>query len=355
MSDALKNIVEYIRRSDELRYLATSFENELEDAVSRVLASPLDSGRESMTLDKLPSGIQKPSEDAIANGLSAINSINNDGVEAVLSPEETAGLEAIILLSGRPALYIQGGRFLGTPSGWEILEDYRLLIEQRIPSIGRIEVQVDSGDGWQAFASGFLVASDIVMTARHVVEEMAILTSGTWVYKPEILSACINFIGEYGISRTARFELGKIEAVHSRYDLALLRIEAALDQGVNLPPVLPISAQSTSDAGHLIYVIGYPILARMEERKHAMRIFDGNFGVKRLLPGKVRAIESPLKRIRHDCTTLRGSSGSCVIDLQTHQVVGLHYGGRYREENYAVALWKLRGDKLLANAGIEFV
>ena len=56
----------------------------------------------------------------------------------------------------------------------------------------------------------------------------------------------------------------------------------------------------------------------------------------------------------HDASTLGGNSGSCVVDLDTGQVIGLHYGGQYMHYNVAVALWRLVDDPLLARAGVNF-
>jgi len=44
-----------------------------------------------------------------------------------------------------------------------------------------------------------------------------------------------------------------------------------------------------------------------------------------------------------------------LVDLTTHLVVGLHFGGRYLQGNEAVALWTLRTDPLIKKAKIEFV
>ena len=59
--------------------------------------------------------------------------------------------------------------------------------------------------------------------------------------------------------------------------------------------------------------------------------------------------------IEHDCSTLGGNSGSPVVDLETHQVIGLHFGGRFGVRNYAVPLWMLAGDPLLREGELNFV
>jgi V8-like Glu-specific endopeptidase len=56
----------------------------------------------------------------------------------------------------------------------------------------------------------------------------------------------------------------------------------------------------------------------------------------------------------HDASTLGGNSGSCVVDLDSNQVIGLHFAGRYMQYNEAVALWRLADDPLLARAGVNF-
>ncbi len=84
------------------------------------------------------------------------------------------------------------------------------------------------------------------------------------------------------------------------------------------------------------------------------RIFTNVFNVKRLQPGAIMEVLEPRSLLRHDCSTLGGNSGSCVVDLETNRVVGLHFGGRFSEGNYAVALWKLTDDPLLKKAKVNF-
>jgi endonuclease G len=62
--------------------------------------------------------------------------------------------------------------------------------------------------------------------------------------------------------------------------------------------------------------------------------------------------ESP--QFTHDCTTLSGSSGSCLLDFGRHSVLGLHYGGNYLVENRAVSLPALKNDPHLAGKGLRF-
>lgn len=58
---------------------------------------------------------------------------------------------------------------------------------------------------------------------------------------------------------------------------------------------------------------------------------------------------------QHDCSTLGGNSGSCIVNLETHRIVGLHFGGRFRITNEAVNLTKLASDPLIKKAELNFV
>jgi V8-like Glu-specific endopeptidase len=83
-------------------------------------------------------------------------------------------------------------------------------------------------------------------------------------------------------------------------------------------------------------------------------IFAGIYGVKRLQPGTIRTRLALGSTIKHDASTLGGNSGSCVVDLESGKVLGLHFAGKYRRYNTAIALWKLRKSKNLERAGVQF-
>jgi V8-like Glu-specific endopeptidase len=49
----------------------------------------------------------------------------------------------------------------------------------------------------------------------------------------------------------------------------------------------------------------------------------------------VKSIASQEPLLEHDCSTLGGNSGSCVFTTDTHEVVGLHFGGMNVNEETA--------------------
>lgn len=59
--------------------------------------------------------------------------------------------------------------------------------------------------------------------------------------------------------------------------------------------------------------------------------------------------------LKHDCSTLGGNAGSCVVDLETNQVTGLHFAAERLEAGFAVVLSKLQNDPLMRKGKLELV
>ena len=277
-----------------------------------------------------------------------------------LTPSEQVGLEAVILLFGRPALLVQNGTFPTPPTGWEALDANRSQIERSLKSVGRIDL-LNRG----MVGTGFLVAPNVVMTNRHVAEVFAIPSdAGDWTFKLGRTPA-IDYFEENGSNVSAAFKVRRVIGIHPdvRIDLALLEVESVpmpgAPAGFTVPPVLPIAGSEpvvTAGGDFNVYVVGYPASDNqgITPPDVLSRIFGDVFEVKRLQPGTMTAISTALPRFSHDCSTLGGNSGSCVIALDTHEVIGLHFSGGYKESNFAVSLWKLAQDPFLLGAGVQF-
>jgi V8-like Glu-specific endopeptidase len=311
-------------------------------------------------------GVAESAEPAIAEALEdgrrAVLKVRgtSESERVSLTPNEQVGLEAVILLFGRPALLVQKGTFATPPPGWEVLDAQRAAIELSIRSVGRIEM-LNRG----MVGTGFLVAPGVIMTNRHVAEVFSVPSDHDgWTFKLGRVPV-LDYIDERGTKGSATFKVTEVIGIHPdvRIDLALLRLEdnamGDTPHGWTAPAVLPLAAAppAIADTDHNVYVIGYPATDNqgITPPDVMTRIFGDVFEVKRLQPGTITQISASLPRFSHDCSTLGGNSGSCVIDLETHRVIGLHFSGGYRESNYAVALWKLTADELLARAGVHFV
>ncbi len=282
---------------------------------------------------------------------SALDKIRRDGTDADLSRHERDDVEAIIELFGRPAILVQGGRFFPPEHPWEKLEDHREAIEATLRSVGRIEIDGHPALDW--VGTGFLVADDVIVTNRHVAKEFARQTADAgWGFEAG-MAPRVDFAEELGDSKPREFQLTELIGMSDAFDMAFIRVASTGDAGA-LPAPLPLAPAGALQTGRDVYVVGYPASdSRRNDPEEQRRIFAGVFDVKRLQPGQVDAVEPPASLFTHDCSTLGGNSGSCVIDLETHQILGLHFSGRYLVANKAIALAHC-DDALIKKAGLQF-
>jgi hypothetical protein len=224
--------------------------------------------------------------------------------------------------------------------------------------VGRIEVTGHPSLRW--VGTGFLAAKDVVMTARSVAAELGELNeSDGWVFKPG-LTAQIDFGEELEQSPATEFELTDIIGIHPELDLALFRVERASSAGNPLPEPLVLASQAPSTrAARRVYIVGYPAADRRVDSTVMAYVMSHIYDVKRLQPGELIEVSDQEPVFVHDCFTLGGNAGSPVVDLETDQVLGLHYGGYYQAEtqtkrNYAVPLWQLTDDPFLQEGDVSF-
>lgn len=287
----------------------------------------------------------------IADGRAALAYVaqNAPPIEELDAPS-IMGLEAIVVAVGRPALLIRDGHFETAPDPWTILESRRGSIEAVLPSVGRIELTGHPSLDW--VGTGFLVAPGVVLTNRHVVQEFATRNwSGRWVIDAAI-TARIDFAEEIDSATPRETPIQEIIAVHPVLDLALLSCVALdghaavrLDAGT-----VPVAPQRAS------YIVGYPALdSRRNDSTTLERVFGTIFNVKRLQPGLLTGWLAPERAYTHDCSTLGGNSGSCLVDLDTGIVVGIHFGGRFGQANWAVSTRDLATEPMLRKLGAMFV
>jgi V8-like Glu-specific endopeptidase len=272
------------------------------------------------------------------------------GRDSEVTTTEAVGLEALVLLEGRPALLVQDGHFFPPPDKWKILDQFRTRIESTLARVGRIEV--NNHPQFQWVGTGFLVGPTAIMTNRHVAVEFAQQGAGkAWRFiTPR--QARIDFREEFGGLASDEHEITGVIGVHDKLDLALLKISWASGSH---PQPLPVAAtQPQNIVGLKVYVVGYPAWdGRRNDPEWIRKIFTNIFDVKRLQPGEIKGVKAYVED--HDCSTLGGNSGSAVFALETQQVVGLHYGGQFQVGNTAVPLWKLAKDPLLTKAKVNFV
>lgn len=337
---------------------------------SRAIVGPR-GGLEAKTVDHVDAAVSAERLRLLELGASALDTLRTEGPAATLTAEAQLGIEAIVSVA-RPALMMQDGAFGNPPSPWdEILAPYGQSIKSTAGSVGRIDVP---GLPQLPYAgTGFLVAEDVVMTNCHVAMVFSQSESGGgWSFQPG-LEVNLDFVedpdGQRAIGGPSRsMRIDDVIGIHPALDLALLRVTPPEAVDATAKPLSLMSQDPGSLAGRNLYVLGYPAPDHRSDRAVQRSIFADRYFVKCLQPGAAMAAPpnaiirmepcstgaEPADVMFHDASTLGGNSGSCVVDLETNQVIGLHFAGLYMQYNEAVALWRLADDPLLVSAGVNF-
>ncbi|MBP2236319.1 hypothetical protein J2Z31_002833 [Sinorhizobium kostiense] len=203
-------------------------------------------------------------------------------------------------LSREPQLAVQNGRFEPPPVQWRQLEIERPRIERFLTGCGLVTVVGDKGT--QGAGTGFLVAPDLVVTANHVVGQ-ATETARVYFSRADECRVTGGAPGD-GI-------LCECLAIYPEARVALLRLMEPL----NSTFVLPVSELDHGKPGRAICVLGYNV----DLKSSVVRKF--------LLPGFILAAVDEGETFDHDASTVGGSGGAPVLDVETGTVIGMHWGG----------------------------
>ncbi|QXT34876.1 S8 family serine peptidase [Sphingomonas sanguinis] len=317
-----------------------------------------------------------------------------EAVEALASgaplPTDRArfGLEALILLKGRPALRVRDGTLdLKDPRVAEWRDRLRValsagVIEPHLGRVGRIDA-----DGAH-IGTGFVVGDGLVLTNRHVLQAFAApIPRRNDPARWRLLSDDVTIdFAERPSSQTAasRFRVVDVIGAGSReidpevldlglIDAALLAVETVNVAKTPLPaPGCLDQAVESADRAREVLVVGYParpsslpvtatndvdaeVVARLAE------LFGADYGTKYAAPGSITAspggvTADPIGHVfLHDATTLVGNSGSAILSLNAPQdFMGLHFGGLWRRQNYAHAIPRMRGWDVFGRASVQW-
>jgi endonuclease G len=300
------------------------------DDASRLLESLTDSGRPltparafSFASDKAVRLLGRRGARAIDEGVLRDNPIT----------------EAIILQRLRPALLVRNGLFdpADEPEVENRISGFRKKMQQPIASVGRIELF--DHDKYEWCGTGWRVDDDLIITNRHVANIFARRYGREFRFSTnqagKTVRARVDFLEEYSGANSHEFGIAEILWVAEDHDgapdMAVLRIK----QDPGLPPPLTLASRDVAKEQD-IAVVGYPAEDSRNDAALMSAIFKDIYDVKRFAPGKVVQPGSSTWYLTHDATTLGGNSGSAVFDLASGEVVGLHFGGSFRQTNYAV-------------------
>lgn len=302
-------------------------------------------------------------EAALQTALAAAVRISSQGDNAPLTPEEKTALELFVLVVSRPALLVQRNRAIGRSELWPEIGR----ISEAIPPIARGVGRIQDAAGAK-IGTGFIAGDRRVLTNNHVVCGLLGYDHSCWQANPagyaekctaaatawQTAAPTFELKGEAGSNETSRVKLTRVVSHHRDIDVAVLEL-ASMPEGAEILNLA--KAEPPAFVGLRVFAIGYPVSDSSGSTPQPIfrRIFGTDpalLGTKRFAPGAVMRWDDD-KAFLHDASTLPGSSGSCIVDFATTEVVGIHFAGSYGYANYAVPLWKYRSDPVLVNAGIK--
>ena len=301
--------------------------------------------------------------------------------EAPLERQDVFAIEAVIKTDGtRPSLLIRNGLVNADhplAGGWR---DSLIAAKDAIRACARAVGRVEPSNATAAnyFGTGWVVkklddTTGLVLTNRHVLEAMREQLQNSMSPTASGFSllegaAFIDFAAESGSLERRRFQVVSARnasvdgAGFARLDAAVLTIKRIAGETIDLPPPIPVIADTDGPIGNLssFCVIGYPATPPFGSGIHEgvdwawvnATLFGGRFGVKRLAPGiahrPLGSLDGDARQwvFGHDATTLGGSSGSPVIAWlnQGGGGFGLHFAGASVQTNCAHAIAQCRAE-----------
>lgn len=239
---------------------------------------------------------------------------------------EVEALELAVCLA-RPALRLDKQR--PEPRALGLQPQVHARVEEVVEGVAAI------ADGSQVLATGFQVGRRVLATNRHVAAHLEqqgdALVRGAFV---------VRFSADGRSKHVPSIPVLKVIHSHPTEDVALLELAEAgpLERG------LPLAPAPELQEGQSILVVGYPTFA-LSTPYFVEALFGRDFAVRRASPGEVLSVEG--LHLRHDCSTLCGSSGSPIIDCCTGYVVGIHASGRFAYHNTGVSSAALHSESPL--------
>ncbi len=250
-------------------------------------------------------------------------------------------LESIAMRKERPVLAIKENVtqlvFIDQADSeiWgERIKKAKSILDAVIPAVGRVDLR---GAPLGFVGTGWLVAENVIVTNRHVANEFATRRGDGFTFKMGTggpMSSAVDFLQE--IDNPAKLVFNLVRPLHIEDvggpDIAFFEIEMVSGDAKLAKPI-ELATEITETES--VATIGYPAYdSRIPEPELMKRIYGEVYNKKRLAPGGITRVD-PV-RVWHNCTTLGGSSGSVVFDLDKGKAIALHFSGSFLATNYAV-------------------
>ncbi|MBX3726101.1 MAG: trypsin-like peptidase domain-containing protein [Xanthomonadales bacterium] len=226
-----------------------------------------------------------------------------------------------------PAVFGCGTDIRFVPGNNASPSNLRVRLADIAAATGRIEVSGHPYFEW--VGSGFLIAPNTFLTARHVIE--AVTNEGVI---PSGVQVTINFDANIGCFDPRRASVEEILYVSDApdRDFALLRV--AFASGENL---LAVATQvEIPEPGHTVGLVSHPTTGLHRDPADLLRAFGEILAVKRLSVGEMfRAADVGLA---YGLFSSGGSGGGPIVDLETGNVFAMHVAARAGEGGFGLAI-----------------
>jgi serine protease len=280
-----------------------------------------------------------------------------------------ATTEAIVLLTGRPALRVVKGMI--DPDDPQLdewagsLVPARNVLKPLFDAIGRIDVM--TADGQAHVGTGTVIGKGLVMTNRHVIDVFAEPLPAAGGKQRFLLNGDVSIcFDETAEDDKRRFAIKSIVTAGrsrigpyvdlAKLDVAILEVETTNKAGKALPkPAGSAPLMLGPGAKSNLIVAGYPAPPPREAAidpdtgkvstaiwDRFFELFGDDYGMKYVSPGRILNQPGSVSgdtagwAFSHDATTLGGNSGSAVLSLHApYGVGGLHFGGEVLRQNLA--------------------
>ncbi|HEX8412206.1 MAG TPA: serine protease [Thermoanaerobaculia bacterium] len=355
-------------RNEVKRHVRRAEAAEATELVRESAAGPAGFGLDEVSA---PTAVAAVAEnDVVSAARRAAEKVDN-GETSKVTAFERVSLEAIVHLTGRPPLRYTDGKVQPPPNDegdngrWRtFIAIARKKINDASASVGQVAIAREARPR-QHVGTAWRLGDDLIVTNRHVAFEFVrdnTIAPPEWALDPR-RPVIVDFNVTDAATTARRFPAAELVycAPEAHVDVAILRLDKSAGA---LPAPLPLDfeagsvgrelsvAGSPEFRGEEVYVVGHPFRAIASQQ--SLTVFGKADGFKRCSPGLVTVLPNdPPMSFEHDCSTLGGNSGSCVLSVSRHRVVGVHYGGADVEvatsmgrANLALALARLGQHRL---------
>jgi formylglycine-generating enzyme required for sulfatase activity len=253
-----------------------------------------------------------------------------------------------------PALRVEHGRFQDPPPEWQILEQQRAVLEAALRALVLMVFEEPSHEpkivGMGALVGDYAVLTHKSMSPGHSRYEMV---AGSRLFAE--LASDHPTLAPGPVSTRLELTLAGIE---EHTELAVFISDPDQDRSGFPEPLTVMTEVPPAIKGRKVCVMGYPVKDHLIPESILSRVMADTYAVLRFQPGEILDEDLEKGLLIHNCFTAGGNGGSPLIDIQTAQVLGIHFRAQFQpgptgfKQGNAISTFRLVNHPLLVEAGV---